>query len=176
MKKYKILYVFGYGDSPDSEIIQNLKDKLNNKKFEIISDYYAQYNPKEAIYDLKNIIEKNNIDIIIGDNLGGYLVSLLDNDLIKILINPLYNPSLELAEYETTNIDDKGNEVTMKLVPEHIINFYKENKIDFGKFDFDKTYCIFSVNDNYKEYSELCKNIIKQSDPINGIIELLNHI
>ena len=101
MKKTKILYVYGYGELPDSPMIKDLENRLDKNKYQVISDYYAQYSPKEALYDIENYIKKNNIDILVGENLGGYLITLLDNDLPKILINPILNPVLELAEYET---------------------------------------------------------------------------
>jgi len=172
MNKLKILYVWGYGDTPESEYIQQLKENLDSKKFTIISDYYAQYNPKEAIYDLENIIEKNKIDIIIGENLGGYLITLLNNDLPKIIINPIFDPVTELAEY-TIGTKKDGKEIVMPMVPKHIINFYKENN-DLQKY-YNNVCGIFSVNDNFEEYSKLCK-CIKSDDLIKSIADNISNI
>jgi len=174
MKKIKIFYVYGYGDMPDSPTIKRIENLLNSSKYQIISDYYAQYNPKEALYDIENYIKENNIDIIIGENLGGYLVTLLDNDLPKILIDPIYNPTLELLEYETIDKDDKGNEITVKLVPPHVIKFY--NDYDGKPIYNDNIYGMFSTQENFEEYSKVLKNCNIYKDIFNSLSETLNNI
>ena len=174
MKKTKILYVYGYGDMPESKFIKELENNLDKKKYTIISDYYAQYNPKEALYDIEHMIKEHNIDIVIGENIGGYLVTLLDNDLPKILINPIYNPTLELAEYETIEKDENGNEVKVKLVPPHMIKFYNEFN-QKPKFD-NNIYAMFSNNDNFEEYSKVLKNCNIYKDIFNSLSEILNNI
>ena len=156
MKKTKILYVYGYGDSPDSDIFNKLKERLDKTKFEIISDYYAQYSPKEAIYDINNLIKTNNIDLVIGENLGGYLVTLLDNDLQKIIIDPIFNPVYELDEYELDGL---------KLVPDHIIKFYKESELK--PIYNDNIHCIFfevKDLDNYKKVISDCQIVTHIDD------------
>ena len=174
MKKTKILYVYGYGDMPDSQIIKDLENKLDNSKYQVISDYYAQYNPKDALYDIEHMIKEHNIDIIIGENLGGYLVTLLDNDLQKILINPIYNPVLELSEYENIEKDENGNEITVKLVPPHILKFYSEYE---GKPIYNENiYCMFSNQDNFEEYSKVLKNCNIYKDVLGTLSETLNNI
>lgn len=169
MKKIKILYVFGYGDNPMSEKFISIKDLINKKKFDIISDYYAQYSPKEAKYDLENIIKDNNIDIIIGEELGGYLISLLDNCTIKkISINPLTDPIKELKEYTTKTIDENGKEVEIPLVPDHIIKFYTDDKCEEN---FNNIKCIYSDMSKINKYKEQYKDIKYSKDILNTIIE-----
>lgn len=172
MSKLKILYVWGYGDSPDSEYIKQLKDGLDSKNFTVISDYYAQYSPKEAVNDLNNIIKENKIDLVIGENLGGYLITLLNKDLQKVLINPIFDPVVELPEYRITTKNDKGEEIEMPMVPEHIIKFYKEN--ENMKRNYDNTYAIFSIDDNFTDYDKVCKSI-KSDNPIQTIIETIQN-
>jgi len=165
MKKTKILYVYGYGDSPDSDIFNKLKERLDKTKFEIISDYYAQYSPKEAIYDINNLIKTNNIDLVIGENLGGYLVTLLDNDLQKIIIDPIFNPVYELDEYELDGL---------KIVPDHIIKFYKESEL---KPIYNDNICaMFSNTNNYEDYKKNINNCHVYLNVIESIIEQLNNI
>ena len=158
MKKQKILYVHGFNELPNSELFNKLKDEIDNNKYELISDYYAQYNPEEAVYDLNHIIQNNHIDILIGHDLGGYLITLLYNDLIKILIDPVYNPV---------------NALTKLDAPKHIIEFYKNSELK--PVNFDKTYCVFISGNDYKEYANVCKNTTKQED-INSINKILNEI
>lgn len=172
MKKIKILYIYGYGDNPECQNIQILKDSLNKKKYEIISDYYAQYSPKEAKYDLENIIQNNNIDIIIGEELGGYLIGILENINIKskIVIDPIINPILELQEYKTNTLDENGKEIEIPLVPDHIIKFYTENQYPINT---NNILCIYTDKSRYKEYSEIYNNIkyFKDISDINEVIE-----
>ena len=169
MKKKKILYVFGYGDNPIGEKFISIKKQLNTKKFDIISDYYAQYSPKEAKYDLENIIKDNNIDIIIGEELGGYLISLLDNCTIKkISIDPLTDPIKELKEYTTKTIDEDRKEVEIPLVPDHIIKFYTDDKCEEN---FNNIKCIYSDISKTNQYKEQYKDIKYSEDILNSIVE-----
>lgn len=174
MKKTKILYVYGFGELPDSPIIKDLEARLDQTKYQIISDYYAQYDPKEALYDLNNYIKKHNIDIIIGENLGGYLVTLMDNNLQKILINPMYNPVLELPKCESYELDENGKMINVKSVPGHMLRFYSAYQ-DQPKY-YDNTYAMFSQTDNYEEYSKVLKNCNMYKDIFATLSETLNNI
>ena len=62
-RKINVFYVWGYNGSPESSTVSNLKQLLG-KEYNVISDYYAQYNPKEAITDINYYIKKHNIDTL----------------------------------------------------------------------------------------------------------------
>ena len=173
MKKIKILYVFGYNDQPDGENFQSIKNKLDKKKFTVMSDYYAQYSPKEAKYDLENFIKDNNIDLIIGEELGGYLVTLLDNNIKKISINALLDPIIELQEFKGNAIDENGKEVEVSLVPDHIIKFYKDDKCEQL---FKNIKCIYSDISKTNQYKEQYKDIIYTQDLLDTLIEEIEKI
>jgi len=171
MKRKKILYVYDFGELPESTRYQELKDNINNKRYEVLSDFYAQYDPKVALYDIKNYIKENHIDIVIGEKLGGYIVSLLDNKNIKkILINPLYNPVKEFNNYTTTTKDAEGNDITVKSIPNHMVDFY--NKSEYTPNYNDNLLCIFSNNykDNFNQYFLKNENTIL-TDNILDIIK-----
>ena len=168
MKKINILYVFGYGDNPAGEKFLSIKNRLNKKKFNIISDYYAQYSPKEAKYDLEHIIKNNDIDIIIGEELGGYLVSLLDNDIKKILLDALLDPINNLKEYKTITTDENGNEIEIPLVPDHIIKFYTDDKCEQLSKNIK---CIYSDISKTNQYKEQYKDIKYSEDILDTLIE-----
>ena len=161
MKKKKILFVYGYNDSPESIVIDLMKKTLKNKhnnNYNIVSDYYAQYRPTDALKDLDNLVMTLHPDIVIGIELGGFFSSFLTNKKIKkILINPIINPVEELSKYEGTAKDENGKEVKAKLVPDYIINFYK----DFGKkLDFIDPN-IFTINEKNKDLeSIISENVI----------------
>lgn len=170
MKKIKILYVFGYNDNPEGEKFQSIKNRLDKKKFTIISDYYAQYSPKEAKYDLENLIKDNNIDIVIGEELGGYLVSLLDNYIKKIVLDPLIDPINNLQQYKNTGIDKDGKEIEIPLVPDHIIKFYKDDKCEQLSKNIK---CIYSDISKTNQYKEQYKDIKYSLDILDTLIEEL---
>lgn len=149
MKKIKILYVFGYGSSPESSTYHNLKKYLPSDRFEVISDYYAQYNPTEALTDIGTIISNEKVDFVVGSSLGGYLTLNL-RGIPKLVLNPCVHPEVELEKLtkEVQRANEKGEPMfypdgnpitdTVPAVPEHIVKFYKEyaDKNDVWK-DFD---------------------------------------
>lgn len=157
MEKKTIFYIWEYGSSPESKTLLDLKELLNTKKYNVYSDYYAQYNPKEALFDLTNLINETKPDLIIGVGLGGYL-ALQIQGYKKILIDPYLKPVDELEKL-TEEIETKdGEKETIKSVPQHIINYYKEyadkhnvwenfndNEIKLTSFVLSNTY-----NDNSK--------------------------
>ena len=113
-RKINIFYVWGYNGSPESQTVSNLKELLGDD-YNIISDYYAQYDPAEAIIDINYFIKHYNIDILVGSSLGGYLTMQVPN-IKKVIINPCVHPEIELEL-----LKDESNE---PCVPQHIINFY----------------------------------------------------
>jgi predicted esterase YcpF (UPF0227 family) len=115
-RKTNVLYVWGYNGSPDSSSVTNLKQVLG-KEYNVISDYYAQYNPKEAITDINYYIKTHNIDILVGSSLGGYLALQIPN-IKKVIINPCLHPEVELELLK----DENGE----PCVPQHIVDFYKD--------------------------------------------------
>ncbi len=156
MRKKKILFVYGYNDSPDSELVKSLQELLDN--YTIVSDYYAQYRPIDALKDLNHLVKTLHPSIVIGIELGGFLSAFLQNKKVKkILINPIIDPIEELPKYEGIEKDDKGNDVVFKLVPNYMIDFYK----DFNKkFDFIDP-SIFVINQKDKEFKTIIKEDIK---------------
>lgn len=125
MKKINVFYIWGYGGSPDSNTVKYLQGALG-KDFNVVSDYYAQYSPKEAIIDLTTHINEKNIDLIVGSSLGAFLGLQLPN-IPKVLINVCLHPEVELEKLTTDAENPKTHKIeTVPAVPEHIINFYKE--------------------------------------------------
>lgn len=127
-KKKTIFYIWGYGSGPNSNTIKYLKNTLG-KTYNVISDFYAQYNPKEALFDIENIIKDNDVDLIVASSLGGYLAMQLTG-IPKVIINPCVRPDIELPKL-TEDIpvtDDNGESTvqTVPAVPPHIIEYYTE--------------------------------------------------
>lgn len=124
-----IFWIWGYAGSPVSESVKNLQKLLKKHHINVYSDYYAQYDPKYAISDIKKHIESYNIDLVIGTSLGGYLALQLDG-VDKIIINPCLHPEVELEQLtETQELEDpvthEKHFEELPCVPEHIVEYYK---------------------------------------------------
>ena len=89
----KILYIYGYGGSKESSTYKNLKELLANDEVYCID--YPQENIKESIKILNKFIKDNNIDLVIGSSLGGYICTQLGISQ-RIIINPCVHPEVEL--------------------------------------------------------------------------------
>ena len=155
--KKNIFFIYEFGGDPDSDIFHKLKDSIDSKKYNVISNYYAQYSPKEALIDLNNYVKTEKIDVVIGLELGGWLATLLNNRKIKkILVNPTFNPLIEFDKEE-------GG------FPEYIMNFYKEyiDKLDINEYNYSNTNILLTDKiDN--EYDEIdTDNIIYIENPNN---------
>ena len=156
-RKKKILFVYGYNDSPDSPIIKKLEKSLK-EDYHIYSDYYAQYRPVDALKDLDNLVKLIHPNIVIGVELGAFLTAFLHNTRIqKILVNPIIDPVEELQQLESIEKDETGKEVVFKLVPEYMINFYK----DFNKKLDITDSSLFVINEKEKEFSKIIEENIK---------------
>ena len=87
MKK-KILYIYGYGSSPESSTYKWLKNNLPNTV--VYSFGYVQSDPENSIPYLCSLVEELDIDIVIGSSLGGWYAMHVASicSLPSILINP----------------------------------------------------------------------------------------
>lgn len=140
MKKTNILFIYGFNDSPDSQFVSYLEQILPKRKYNVISDYYAQYNPVDALIDLNNYIEQYKIDIVIGENIGAYLCNYVDKKVKKILINPILSAKDELLKFD----ENKGED--QKFIADHIVDFYTDFENTNPKKQEDDIYLIYGEN------------------------------
>lgn len=169
MKK-TIFYIWEYGSSPESDQVKTIKKLLGSKNYNVCSDYYAQYNPEEALFDLTNLINETKPDLIIGSGLAGYLALQLKG-YKKIVIDPYLNPVDELEKL-TEEIENKdGENEIVKTVPQHIVNYYKEYKSKHNVWEnFDdnaKELTSFVLSNTYNNKDE----IMEHSSNVNVITQ-----
>lgn len=90
-----ILYIYGYGSSPNSNTYQWLKHNLPNDNVYCVE--YDQSNPDISVPYLCKIVLEKNINIIIGSSFGGwYTLHVAGRTGRKcILINPLTDKNLD---------------------------------------------------------------------------------
>lgn len=98
----KILYVHGYNGKPDGESFKKLAKyaeaaDFGGEKIEMHSFEYDATKPFKAVRALKLYYYENNIDLIIGASLGGFLAACCDWAR-RIVVNPCWSPSEELPK------------------------------------------------------------------------------
>lgn len=88
-----VLYIYGYGSSPESRTCLALKEIPNAN---VISVHYDQTDPEVAVSRLVDAVRERNIDLVIGSSLGGWLAMHVCARTGKpcILINPLTDYTL----------------------------------------------------------------------------------
>ena len=92
----KVLFVYGYGGSPQSTMCQLFRKHLPSDQFEIVSVVYPQHDCAQAVPFLEQVIEQEHIDIILGTSLGGFITLCLNTHLPKLVVNPCMSPLAEL--------------------------------------------------------------------------------
>lgn len=110
----RILYVHGYNGKPEGESFQRLAKYANAANFggeqvEMHTFDYDATKPFKALRELKHYYYKNDIDLIIGSSLGGFLAASLDFAR-RIVVNPCLSPSVELPKIGFTG-DVRGYEI-----------------------------------------------------------------
>lgn len=118
MKK-KVLYIYGYGSSPESSTCKWLKNNLPNTI--VYSFGYAQSDPENSIPYLCSLVEELDIDIVIGSSLGGWYAMHVASicSLPSILINPVTDSTLEQVVDYVSNHDSNTVQKLVKYSKEH---------------------------------------------------------
>ena len=109
----KVLYIYGYGSSPESSTCKWLKDNLPNTI--VYSFKYVQTDPENSIPYLCSLVEELDIDIVIGSSLGGWYAMHVASicSLPSILINPVTDSTLEqVVDY----VSDHDSHIVENLV------------------------------------------------------------
>lgn len=123
----KVLYIYGYGSSPESITCVWLKNNLPNA--DVYSFKYEQSDPENSIPYLCSIVEELDIDIIIGSSLGGWYAMHIASicSLPSILINPVTDSVLESVVDHVSNHDSHVVESLVKYSKEHPLFETKEH-------------------------------------------------
>lgn len=118
MKK-KVLYIYGYGSSPESSTCKWLKNNLPNTV--VYSFEYVQSDPENSIPYLCSLVEELDIDIVIGSSLGGWYAMHVASicSLPSILINPVTDSTLEKVVDYVSNHDNNTVHKLVKYSKEH---------------------------------------------------------
>lgn len=98
----KLLYIHGYNGSPCGHSCQLFRRYMPKDEWTVIGMDYNQDDCAMALQQIRETIEKENIDLVAGSSLGGFL-TLLTTGIERIVINPCYSPSAELPKLGPQN-------------------------------------------------------------------------
>lgn len=178
----KVLYIYGYGSSPESSTCKWLKNNLPNTI--VYSFGYVQADPENSIPYLCSLVEELNIDIVIGSSLGGWYAMHVASicSLPSILINPVTDSTLEQVVNYVSNHDSHIVENLVKYSKEHPLFETKEHWTGYRWDNAENGYysvLIWSDNDeviiNSNDIStELKENFLTKCIVRNGKHQLTN--
>lgn len=178
----KLLYIYGYGSSPESSTCKWLKNNLPNTI--VYSFGYVQADPENSIPYLCSLVEELNIDIVIGSSLGGWYAMHVASicSLPSILINPVTDSTLEQVVNYVSNHDSHIVENLVKYSKEHPLFETKEHWTGYRWDNAENGYysvLIWSDNDeviiNSNDIStELKENFLTKCIVRNGKHQLTN--
>ena len=178
----KVLYIYGYGSSPESSTCKWLKNNLPNTI--VYSFGYAQTDPENSIPYLCSLVEELDIDIVIGSSLGGWYAMHVASicSLPSILINPVTDSTLEQVVDYVSNHDSHIVENLVKYSKEHPLFETKEHWTGYQWDNAENGYysvLIWSDNDeviiNSNDIStELKENFLTKCIVRNGKHQLTN--
>lgn len=181
MKK-KVLYIYGYGSSPESSTYKWLKDNLPNTK--VYCYKYEQSDPENSIPYLCSLVKELDIDIVIGSSLGGWYAMHVASicSLPNILINPVTDSTLEQVVDYVSNHDSHIVENLVKYSKEHPLFETNEHWTGYRWDNAENGYysvLIWSGNDeviiNSNDIStELKENFLTKCIVRNGKHQLTN--
>ena len=142
--KMNILYIYGYGGSANSATKNSLVEVFPEHNIRCVD--YQQDNIEKAVDFLQNYIYNNKINIVVASSYGAF-ISLFLRNVIKFLINPCMNPSVELKKL---NISDA------------IINDAKKNENKLSNISFDESLITFGLFSDHDElFGEKYKEMFK---------------
>ena len=149
-----ILYIHGFRTTYDSYIAKILKTSFGD---ELISSDHS-HDPKIAIKEFEDIIDKHQITGIIASSLGGYYATYLSNkyNLKTLLINPSVEPHITTKKYIGTI--EKFDGTTFEWTQEHtkeLGNIWVEN-LDYSNF-----YLFLKTGDKILDYKISKKRYFK---------------
>lgn len=178
----KVLYIYGYGSSPESSTCKWLKNNLPNTI--VYSFEYVQSDPENSIPYLCSLVEELDIDIVIGSSLGGWYAMHIASicSLPSILINPVIDSTLEQVVDYVSDHDSHIVENLVKYSKEHPLFETKEHWTGYRWDNAENGYysvLIWSDNDeviiNSNDIStELKENFLTKCIVRNGKHKLTN--
>lgn len=112
----KILYIHGLKrgtGNTESQTATSLRRVLDKDRYSVIAPRFST-NGEEALNLARKIIREEQIEIVIGSSLGGFITLCL-RGIPKIVINPCVRPDLELPKRGNSAITQSYSELVGSL-------------------------------------------------------------
>ena len=105
--KSTIVYLHGYGSSPNGDTAQHLKKTFHGQNFIAPAIDHSQHPEvlKKQMDDLAKKLQKHNDPIIVGSSAGGFWGDYMaaKHGIKTVLINPSLKPSINYKKYNLPN-------------------------------------------------------------------------
>ena len=171
---FKILYIHGYNGSPYGSSYQHLKAACG-EVYELHSIDYDPTQPRAAIETIREYVTANQINIVIGASLGGFLTIYLSG-VSRMVVNPCWNPALELPKVGYTGPTEEYEEI---LADFPMFHDYEEHHLCSGCFadndellgtryrDIFSRYFdnVYTISDGHRISAQSAREIIHQHLP-----------
>lgn len=115
----KLLYIHGYNGSPTGRS-RTLFDELKPEGWMVIGMDHDETDCATALRQIRETIEREQIDVVAGSSLGGFL-TLLTTGVRRCVINPCYSPSVELPRLSALAAQPMPDPRTGQLLPDTCI-------------------------------------------------------
>lgn len=146
----KLIYFHGFASSGASGTVQLLRKMLPSA--EIIAPDIP-VDPEEALPMLKDLVETEQPDVVVGTSMGGMYVQQM-HGYLRICVNPAFNMSslskvLHTGEHKWLN-GRKDSAKTFKITADIIKHFNQMERKQFDGItpeDKDLCYGLFGIND-----------------------------
>ncbi len=72
----KLLYIHGYNGSPEGSSCRLFRKHMPQEEWQVIGMDYTQDDCALALQEIRETIEREGIDLVVGSSLGGFLTLL----------------------------------------------------------------------------------------------------
>lgn len=166
----KILYIHGLSSSGASSTADRLRNLLPNDK---IFSPDLPIEPQEALQMLKQLVEKENIDLVIGTSMGGMFAQKL-RGFHKILVNPAFHVSEFMRKNLGVNkfLNIRADGATHYEITEDLCNKYealeRNQFYDLAIKESYNTLALFGTEDDLVDCSSEYKIYYKRYNYFKG--------
>lgn len=140
-----ILYIYGFGSSPESDTRKMLDELLSPHGYSVISVPYDQSAPEIGIQQLQKKIREIEPVAVIASSLGGFFAANLHLTVPVIQINPCMKPSEELPKLGV-------NGRAFRNLENRLSKCYRDSEFPLNHFE--KVYGFFGTHDELFSYKD----------------------
>lgn len=143
----RVLFIYGYGGGTDSTFCRLLRESLPAKHYDVRCYIYSQEDCAAAVAELESIIRREEIELVVGTSLGGFLTLCLNYRLgvKRLVINPCMRPSVELPKLQPRPDHPEDKAPAPAMVATYAA--YEEVVNTPGKHERENVYGAFAEND-----------------------------